>query len=106
LRDTDGSTTATALVGSRPSVDSPAGNGIVESVKGPAVTSSLGSNQCPPLRVVELLITERAEMHAPLHPFLISERITRLSNRIVPASLGAVTFEPHPDMTPGVSKDK
>ena len=37
--------TATVLVGSRPIVASASGRGIVESLEGPAITSSLGRNQ-------------------------------------------------------------
>lgn len=60
---------------------SPSGNGMVESFEGPAITKSLGRNRSLPFRA-ELLITERAEMHVPREPFLISERLVRLSDQI------------------------
>ena len=66
FRETDGSTTATTLCGSRPSVASPSGNGMVASLEGPAITRSLGRNQVSQLRC-RFLITARAQMHDPTH---------------------------------------
>jgi hypothetical protein len=89
FRETEGSVTATTLVGSRPTVASPSGSGMVESFEGPAITSSLGRNQVSH-SVAELDITARTELHSPLSGFPISERLASLSIQIANRALRIV----------------